>query len=73
MSTLKNLKKIYLDRLDKMDHDKWENHSQERHIRHMRKRYHQEFDKVWVKYNNKQATFQEWQKALDLWLNSELI
>ena len=56
-----------------MDHDKWENHSQERHIRHMRKRYHQEFDKVWVKYNNKQATFQEWQKALDLWLNSELI
>ena len=73
MSTSKNLKKICLDRLKNMDHDKWNNQSQERHIRHMRKRYHEEFDKIWVKYNNNQATYQQWEKALDLWLNSELI
>jgi hypothetical protein len=56
-----------------MDINKWNNQSMERHIRHMRNRYWKEFDQVWVNYNNNKATYQQWEKALDMWLNSELI
>jgi hypothetical protein len=39
----------------------------------MCERLQDEFDSVWVKCNNKQATYQEWEKALDKWLNAEKI
>ena len=73
MNTSKNLKKVFLNRLGDMDINKWNNQSMERHIRHMRNRYWKEFDQVWVNYNNNKATYQQWEKALDMWLNSELI
>ena len=34
----------------------------------MEKRLHENFDKVWVKCNNGEATFEEWEKALNDWL-----
>lgn len=39
----------------------------------MRMRLWEKFDEVWVRYNNNQATYQEWEKALDKWLNVEKI
>ena len=69
----KDLKKIYLDKTNKIDNIQYRNRSQERHIRYMRKRLHKEFDETWIKYENKQTTYSEWEKALDKWLNSECI
>ncbi len=37
-------------------------------LRRMEKRLHEEFDAVWVKYNNGKATIAEWEKALNDWL-----
>jgi len=39
----------------------------------MRDRLWEEFDVVWVKYNNNQATYDQWKKALDKWLNAEIV
>jgi|TARA_R110002020_G_scaffold5559_2_gene23005 hypothetical protein len=39
----------------------------------MSRRLHKEFDEVWVKYENGDATFDDWKKALNKWLQSELI
>ena len=39
----------------------------------MRDRLWAEFDKVWVRYNNNKASFQEWQKALNNWVNMETL
>ena len=36
-------------------------------------RLHEEFDKIWIKYNNNEATYDQWNKALDKWLSSERI
>ena len=47
--------------------------SQERGNRIMRNRLWLEFDKVWVRYNNKKALFQEWEKALNNWVNMETL
>ena len=33
----------------------------------------EEFDSVWVKYNNNEATYEQWEKALNKWLNLEAI
>ncbi len=33
----------------------------------------EKFDKIWVKYNNEQATYSEWENAMYKWLNSEQI
>tara|TARA_A100001515_G_C4502745_1_gene187264 strand:- start:28 stop:252 length:225 start_codon:yes stop_codon:yes gene_type:complete len=74
MNTLKkDLRKIYLNRSEEITNEKFKNRSIDRHIRHMRKRLHEEFDQIWIKYNNNQATYQQWEIALDKWLNSELI
>lgn len=42
-------------------------------IRRMNKRLHKEFDKTWVKLEKGEATMEEWTKALNKWLQSELI
>lgn len=75
MSILKknDLKKIFLDKLESITNDKFRNQSKDRHLRHMRKRLHEEFDSIWVKYNNNKATYDQWSKALIKWINSELI
>ena len=74
MNTLKkDLRKIYLNRSEEITNEKFKSRSIDRHIRHMRKRLHEEFDQIWIKYNNNQATYQQWEIALDKWLNSELI
>ncbi len=65
--TSKNLKKIYLDKTGKLQY----NLNKDRFARKMCKRLHEEFDQTWIKYNNKQATYQDWEKALDKWLNAE--
>jgi hypothetical protein len=63
----KKLEKIYLDKTSKLQYNSYK----DRFARKMCKRLHKEFDQVWVKYNNEQATYQEWEKALDKWLNAE--
>tara|TARA_X000001388_G_scaffold22223_1_gene15136 strand:+ start:2158 stop:2334 length:177 start_codon:yes stop_codon:yes gene_type:complete len=47
--------------------------SQERGNRIMRDRLWKEFDKIWVRYNNSKASFQEWEKALNNWVNMETL
>ena len=68
-----NLRKIFLDKTSVITNDKFKNRSQERHIRHMRERLHQEFDETWIMYENKKTTYNEWEKSLDKWIYSELI
>lgn len=67
MSTQKDLKKIFLDRIKdipyKMETD--------RHLRKMKKNLHEELDRVWVRYNNNKATYKEWEKALDNFIKAE--
>ena len=70
-TTSKNLKKTFLTRLQEIDNDRVNNQSMDRGLRHLRKRNWEEFDKVWVKYNNNQANYQQWSHALDKWLRSE--
>ena len=71
MSISRNLKKIFLSRLANLDDNKVNNQSMERTTRHMRKRLWKEFDQIWVKYNNNQANYQQWDHALEKWLRSE--
>ena len=66
-------KKIYLNKTELITNNKFKKRSRERHIRHMRKRLHEEFDQIWIKYNNNQATYQQWEKSLDKWLSAECI
>ena len=70
-NTPKNLKKIFLNRLQEVDNDAVNNQSMDRGLRHLRKRNWEEFDKIWVQYNNKQATFKIWEQMLERWLRSE--
>ena len=70
-TTSKNLKKTFLTRLQEIDDDRVNNQSMDRGLRHLRKRNWEEFDRIWVKYNNSQATYQQWDHALEKWLRSE--
>tara|TARA_R110000796_G_C14195405_1_gene391100 strand:+ start:337 stop:456 length:120 start_codon:yes stop_codon:yes gene_type:complete len=36
-------------------------------------RLHEEFDKVWVRYNNGDATMKEWENSLNKWIKMEQI
>tara|TARA_R100000773_G_C4163257_1_gene80120 strand:+ start:322 stop:543 length:222 start_codon:yes stop_codon:yes gene_type:complete len=73
MSTSRNLNKIFSEEIDNLPKDLIQTQSQERGVRKMRLRLWEKFDEVWVRYNNNQATYQEWKKALDKWLNVEKI
>jgi hypothetical protein len=39
----------------------------------MRDRLCEEFDEVWIRYENNKATYEQWEKALDKWLSAEII
>ena len=65
--TSKNLKKIFLDRREKINY----NPIKTRGMRLMCERLWEEFDDVWIKYENNKATYEQWEKALDKWLNAE--
>lgn len=67
--TSKNLKKIYLNRINNLEY----NSIKSRGIRKMAEMSWEEFDSVWVKYNNNEATYEQWEKALNKWLNLEAI
>ena len=61
--TSRNLKRIFLDKIETLDfkvHDSL-------NLRRMEKRLYDEFDKTWIKYNNNEATYKEWQQSLDEW------
>ncbi len=64
LHTSKNLKKIYLEAIKDLDIKV----NKPLNLRRMEKRLHENFDKVWVKCNNGEATFEEWEKALNDWL-----
>lgn len=42
-------------------------------MKRMASRLHEEFDKVWVQHEKGKATFEEWEKSLNKWLQAELI
>lgn len=42
-------------------------------IRRMQKRLQKEFDAVWVRLENGEATFDEWKISLNKWLQAEAI
>lgn len=71
--TSKDLQKIFLDKTSEITNEIFRNRSQERHLRKMRKRLSDEFDKIWVRYNKKEATYSQWINALDKWLKVERI
>ena len=71
--TSKDLQKIFLDKTSKITNEIFRNRSRERHLRNMRNRLHDDFDKIWVRYNNNKATYNQWQQALDKWLKVECI
>lgn len=39
----------------------------------MRTRLHDDFDTIWIRYNNNKATYNQWQQALEKWLKAECI
>jgi len=71
MNTSRNLKKIYLDRVNAMP--SVSDQSMDRHIRIMRTRLWEEFDDVWLRYEKGKASFELWEKSLDRWLKAELL
>jgi len=66
---MKTLKAIYLDRLKEMPNRS----NTDYHMRKMKERLWREFDSTWIKVNKGKATSQQWEKALDKWLNAERI
>ena len=69
--TSKDLKKIFLGRIEKLPSNAGK--GGDRIIRKMRARLHDDFDKIWVRYNNNKATYNQWQQALEKWLKAECI
>tara|TARA_R100000353_G_scaffold176031_2_gene148397 strand:+ start:365 stop:553 length:189 start_codon:yes stop_codon:yes gene_type:complete len=62
-----------LDKTSEITNEIFRNRSQERHLRKMRNRLSDEFDKIWVRYNQNKATYNQWINALDKWLKVERI
>lgn len=69
VSISKKTKSHYFDRISSMP----DRFNMDYRMRKMAKRLHEEFDKIWLRYENGDATYEEWDKALDKWLKSELI
>ena len=64
------LKEIFLDRILEME---WDNDYPDYKMRHMARKLQEEFDKVWLEYLDGNATYDEWEKALNGWLNVEML
>ena len=67
----KNLKNLYLSRLEKLPKNAGK--GGDFRIRKMRRKLHDEFDKIWIRCNENKATFNQWNKALEKWLSAECI
>ena len=67
--TSQELKKIYLDRISKVNPKV----PKTPYSRNMTRRLWEEFDEVWIQYENNKATYEQWKKALDKWLSAEII
>ncbi len=68
-NTLSKARNLYLERVRKMPN----RFNSDRMMRKMSGRLQLEFDNIWVKYNDNDATFEDFSKALDKWLKAELI
>jgi hypothetical protein len=66
-NTKKNLKKHFLTRIKDFNFTEEYDYNK----RHMRQVLWDEFDKTWIRYNNNEATFKEWEYALEKWLRLE--
>ena len=66
----KELKEIFLDRLIEMG---WSKNNPDYKMRKMARKLQEEFDIVWLDYLKGNATYNEWEKALDSWLNVEML
>ena len=64
------LRKIFLDKIIAM---KWKGNSTDYKMRKMAMKLHEEFDRVWLDYGVGNATYDEWEKALDNWLSAEML
>ena len=66
----KELKEIFLDRVLAMG---WDKPCPDYKMRKMAIKLQAEFDIVWLDYLKGDATYNEWEKALDSWLNVEML
>ena len=66
----KELKEIFLGRTLEMG---WDNDCPDYKMRNMARKLQEEFDIVWLDYLKGDATYSEWEKALDNWLNVEML
>jgi len=64
------LKEIFLDRILEMG---WDKDSPDYKMRKMAWKLQEQFDIVWLDYLKGNATYDEWEKALDSWLNVEML
>ena len=66
----KELKEIFLDRVLAMG---WDKPCPDYKMRKMARKLQEEFDMVWLDYLKGNPTYNEWEKALDSWLNVEML
>jgi len=64
------LKEIFLDKILAMG---WDQDNPDYKMRNMARKLQAEFDIVWLDYLKGNATYNEWEKALDSWLNVEIL
>ena len=64
------LKEIFLGRTLAMG---WDQDNPDYKMRNMARKLQAEFDIVWLDYLKGNATYNEWEKALDSWLNVEML
>ena len=64
------LKEIFLAKILEM---KWYKDYPDYKMRKMARNLQAEFDIVWLDYLKGKATYNEWEKALDNWLNVEML
>ena len=51
----------------------WDNDNPDYKMMKMARKLQAEFDIVWLDYLKGDATYNEWEKALDSWLNVEML
>jgi|TARA_B110000285_G_C14744828_1_gene432484 hypothetical protein len=69
MTTQTDLRKLFLTKVAEVNFRT----NPDYHFRKMLYRLHEEFDKVWVRYNNGDATMKEWENSLNKWIKMEQI
>ena len=64
------LKEIFLDKVKAIG---WDKECPDYKMRKMANKLHEEFDKVWLNHRVGNATYNEWERALDSWLRVEML